>query len=175
VQGFLVFRVEAAPEGDIAFSLGDSARVDEGFGESVEFAVVVDDVGFVVHALPGILISNFRQLLSGEQAFGRWVDVFFAQVVAEVIPVAVDVPWQGLPDVALGAVDVPDDRLHLLEVREPALIRQLLVLLQEVLDWEFDLAGEMQREFGSHGWHGGGTSRWSVCHGGCRWRVEWWT
>jgi len=76
---------------------------------------------------------------------------------------------------ALQAVDILDDHLHLLEVSKPTLIRQLLVLLQEVLDWEFDLASEMQHEFGSHGWHGGGTSRWSICHDGCRWRVEWWT
>ena len=173
MQGFLVFRVEAMPEGDVACSFSDSARVDEGFGKGVELPVVVDDIGFVIHALPGILISNFYQLLFGALAFDGGVDVLFAQVIAEVVPVAVDVPWQGLPDVALRAVDISDDFLHFLEVGEPALIRQFFVLLQEVLDWEFDLAGEMRREFGSHGWHGGGTSHWSVCHGGCRWQVEW--
>ena len=78
MQGLLVFRVETAPEGDVAFSFGDSAGVDEGFGESVELPVVADDVGFVVHALPGILISEIDQLLLGELAFGRRVDVFFA-------------------------------------------------------------------------------------------------
>jgi len=78
VQGFLVFRVETAPEGDIVFLFGDSARVDEGFGKSVELPVVADDVGFVVHALLGILIGEINQLLLGELAFGRRVDVFFA-------------------------------------------------------------------------------------------------
>jgi len=77
VQGFLVFRVETAPEGDVAFSFGDSARVNKGFGESVELPVVADDIGFIVHVLLGILISEIDQLLLGELAFGRWVDVFF--------------------------------------------------------------------------------------------------
>jgi len=100
-QGFLIFWVETAPEGDVAFSFGDSARVDEGFGENVKLAVVIDDIRLVIHMLPSIPISEFHQLLSGALAFGRWVDVLIAQVVVEVIPIAVDVPWQGLPDVAL--------------------------------------------------------------------------
>jgi len=111
------------PEGDVAFLFGDLAGVDKGFGEGVKLVVVVDDVHLIVHALPSIPISKFCQLLSGALAFGRWVDILIAQVVVEVIPIAVDVPWQGLPDVVLCS----------------------------------------------------GTSHWSVCHGGCKWQVEWWT
>jgi len=110
------------PEGDVVFVFGDSAGVDEGFGKGVKLAVVVDDVRLIIHALPSIPIGEFRQLLSGALAFGRGVDVFFTQVVTEVVPIAVDVPWQGLPDVALRAVDILDDRLHLLEVSKPTLI-----------------------------------------------------
>ena len=69
MQGLLVFRVETMPEGDVAFLFGDSARVDKSFGECVELPVVVDDIGFVVHVLPGILIGEIDQLLLGELAF----------------------------------------------------------------------------------------------------------
>jgi len=59
----LVVGVEAAPECGVALPLSDSAGFDKNFGKVVELALVVDDVGFVVHASSGVLVGEFCQLL----------------------------------------------------------------------------------------------------------------
>jgi hypothetical protein len=113
-ESLLVVRMETAPENGIALASGDSARGDEYLGEVVEFAVVIDDVGLITHAFPGILVCEVHQLLLRELTFGGWVDVFFAQLVAEVEPVSVDVALHDCPDMAYRVVNIPNDHLHLL-------------------------------------------------------------
>jgi hypothetical protein len=59
----LIVGVEATPESGVALSFGDSAGFDKDFGEIIELALVVDDVGLVVHASSGVLVGAFRQFL----------------------------------------------------------------------------------------------------------------
>ena len=72
-----------------------------------------------------------------------------------------------LPDMALGAIDVPDDRLHLLGTGEAVPIHQSLVFLQEVFDWLLDVAQEVRHELGAYRGHGGDAECWCVGRGGC--------
>ena len=69
------------------------------------------------------------------------------ELVAEGVLVAVEETWQMLPDMALGAVDIPNDCLHLLRTGEAVPIRQSLILLQKVLNWLFNVAQKARREF----------------------------
>jgi len=63
VQGFLIIRVETAPESGVALPFGNSARLDKNLGKVVELVVVVDDVGLVIHASLSVLVGKFCQLL----------------------------------------------------------------------------------------------------------------
>jgi len=51
------------PEGGVTLPLGDSARFDKNFGKVVELALIVDNIGFIVHASSGVLVGEFCQLL----------------------------------------------------------------------------------------------------------------
>ena len=72
--------------------------------------------------------------MDGVPALHGGVNVHLAEVLAELVPVAVEVPVHGPPNVPMRLGDIPYDLLHLLLFAELASIRKLLVLLQEVVD-----------------------------------------
>ena len=77
------------------------------------------------------------------------------ELVAESVPITVEEPWQVLPDIVLGAVDILDDYLHLLRISEAVPIHQSLIFLQKVFDWLLNVAQEVRCKFGSNQGHGG--------------------
>jgi len=123
VEGALVFWVESMPEDGVAFANGYPTSAKEDLALVVKLPLVVDDVGLVTHALPGILGGEVDEFLPQELPLGCGADVLITQLVAEVEPIACDVSWQVLPNVSLGAVNVPNYCLHLLQAGEAALVR----------------------------------------------------
>ena len=79
----------------------------------------------------------------------------------EVVPVAVDVSWKGLPDVVLGFDNVPDDCLYFLCAGEVVVVSFLLVLIQKVLDILIDFAGKVWSKLGPRIGHAGDTTNGS--------------
>ena len=142
----LIIRVEATPVDGVEFERGYLASVEEDLAAGIELVMVADNVGLVSHAFPGGLVDEFDQFLLGELTLGGRTYVFFAQLIAKINPILIDEAWQRSPDVALGSVDVPDDRCHLLGFSESVDIRKFLVLLQELFDRVVDVSGEVGRE-----------------------------
>ena len=64
VEGMLVFGVESAPEDGVTFADGYPTGAEEDLTLIVELLLVVDDVGLITHALPGVLGSEVNKLLS---------------------------------------------------------------------------------------------------------------
>ena len=64
LEGSLIVGMESAPEKSVALSYGYPTCTEENLALSVELALIVDDVGFVLHALPGILAGEVDELLS---------------------------------------------------------------------------------------------------------------
>jgi len=64
VERALVFGMESSPENGVAFADGYPTGAKEDFALCVELSLVVDDVGLVAHALPGVLGGKIDQLLS---------------------------------------------------------------------------------------------------------------
>ena len=155
MEALLVVGVEAAPEDGIAFADGDSSRVEEGPTVRVELSLVVDDIGLVLHTLARVPFGEVEEFLFRVLPFFGGANVLLAELSAECGPAAVDVTWQRLPDVALGAIYVLDDRFYHFSLGESVLVGQQLVFLQEVLHRLFDFAREVRCEFGSHGGHAG--------------------
>jgi hypothetical protein len=83
-----------------------------------------------------------------------WVDVFLAEVVAEVVPVSADIAWQGLPKVALCGVNIPHNRFYFLVQGKPIAVSQFLIFLQEFTDRLFDVASKVWCQLRSRCWHG---------------------
>ena len=129
MEGSLIVGVEAAPVDGVELERGYPAGVEEDLAAGVELAMVADHIGLVSHTFPGGLVDEFDQLLFGELTLGGRTYIFFAQLIAKIDPILIDEAWQRSPDVALGGVDVPNDRCHLLCFREPVDIRKFLVLL----------------------------------------------
>ena len=122
-EGALVFWVESAPEDGIAFTDGYPTGAEEDLALVVKLLLVVDDIGLVTHALLGILGSEVDELLPRKLPFRSGANILVAQLVTEVQPVACNVSWQVLPNVSLGAVDILNYCLHLLQAGEAALVR----------------------------------------------------
>jgi len=60
MQFLAVLGVESAPEDGVILTFSYPARLKEGFTERVEFAVIIDDIGLIVHALPGVLVGKVQ-------------------------------------------------------------------------------------------------------------------
>ena len=58
MQLLSIFRVESAPKYGIVLTLGYASRIEEGFAKRVELALVVDNIGFITHALACILVRE---------------------------------------------------------------------------------------------------------------------
>jgi len=63
IEGALVFRVESTPEDSIVFANGYPTGAEEDLTLIVELLLVVDDIGLITHALPGVLGSEVNELL----------------------------------------------------------------------------------------------------------------
>jgi len=63
-EGLLIVRMESVPEKSVALSYGYPTCAEENLALSIELVLIVDDVGFVLHALPGILAGEVDELLS---------------------------------------------------------------------------------------------------------------
>ena len=164
-----VFGVEAAPEENVVLADGDLTVVDKGLADSIELVVVIDHVGLVLHVALGGILSQFDQHFLRMFPCGSGANILIAKLGAELIPVVVEEPVQGSPNVTLLLVDILDYSLYLLPVGESVFVSQLVVFLQEFLDRLADLTQEVRGEFGADGWHGGNAKCWSMCH--C---VAWW-
>lgn len=114
LEGLLVIRVESVPEKGVALFYSYPTCAEEDLALSIELVLVVDDVSFVLHAFLGILAGEVDKLLSRKLAFRGGAKVLDAELLAEVVPVVVDEPWQILPDMTLGVVDVLNNHFHLL-------------------------------------------------------------
>ena len=97
--------------------------------------MVVDYVGFILHWYLGRLICIVDQSLLQELPLGGRVDILVAQLIAEVMPVAVEIPLQRFPYMTLGDVNVPDNCFDFLLVGESMAVGNLFKLLYELFYW----------------------------------------
>ena len=146
MEGSLIIGVEATPVDGVEFECGYLASVKEDLAAGIELAMVADNIGLVSHAFPGGLVDKFDQFLFGELTLSGRTYIFFAQLITKIDPILIDEAWQRSPDVALGSVDIPDDRCHLLSFSESMDICKFLVLLQELFDWVVNVSREVRRE-----------------------------
>jgi len=64
VEHMLVFGMESLPEDGITLSYCHPTCVDKNLALSVELVLIIDNISFVSHALPGIFGGEVNKLLS---------------------------------------------------------------------------------------------------------------
>ena len=117
-----VFGVEAVLEENVALADGDLTIVDKGLADSIELAVVIDHISLILHAALGRILSQFDQHFLHMFPHGSGANILIAKLSAELIPVTVEEPIQGSPNIMLLLIDILDYSLYLLPVGESVFV-----------------------------------------------------